>query len=578
MRSTRSRSVRSGLLSLCGVGLLTGACGEAPAPAPPSAVDVAPVADSEAAPPVTLPQIDGFEADAQTQLRDAHLALQVAIEARTVTGDQFGRLGMLFAAYGLVDGAEVAYLNARALAPVEFRWHYYLGVLYDTTSRPEQAIPALERALELSPGYVPGLARLGAVLAGQGRVAEATRRYREALTQDPSCNPCLVGLGQIALQDREFETAVEHLERALELAPRAATIRYPLALAYRGLGEDAKAQAQLDARAEATLNTGMGRQIDRPGVFDPLLRELDSLAVSGNVAIEARGVMAAREGRWADAISEFETLVTSDPENAVSRNLLAVALLTTGDRDGARHQYQETLRIAPTHPRANLQLGLLLVDDGQERAAIVRFRAAVEADPGANMAYLNLAGALLRNGDAGEAADVYDALLALDPSNAPARLGRAFALIRAGRHAEAKIRLEEDILARPTEMAFPHTLTRLLAASPDASVRDAGRAAELVQQVTRELQNGQVAETTAMVLAEVGSFDGAVRYQEIAIGLAEEAGMRELAAEMRITLALYRGGQPSRVPFRLSDSVFFPAPFKPPSAFDEPPSGAPGQP
>ena len=109
-------------------------------------------------------------------------------------------------------------------------------------------------------------------------------------------------------------------------------------------------------------------------------------------------------------------------------------------------------------------------------------------------------------------------------------------------------------------------------------MRDAGRAAELVQQVTRELQNGQVAETTAMVLAEVGSFDGAVRYQEIAIGLAEEAGMRELAAEMRITLALYRGGQPSRVPFRLSDSVFSPAPFKPPSAFDEPPSGAPGQP
>ena len=45
MRSTRSRSVRSGLLSLCGVGLLTGACGEAPAP--PSAVDVAPVADDD---------------------------------------------------------------------------------------------------------------------------------------------------------------------------------------------------------------------------------------------------------------------------------------------------------------------------------------------------------------------------------------------------------------------------------------------------------------------------------------------------------------------------------------------------
>ena len=578
MRSLQPQRLRAVVTALWGAGLLASACGDAPAPAPTSAVDVAPVTNSDVAPPVRLPQIDGFEADVQMQLRDAHVALEVAIEARTVTGDQFGSLGMLFAAYGLVDGAEAAYLNARGVDPAEFRWQYYLGVLYDTTSRPDQAIPALDRALELNSGYVPGLARLGDLLAGQGRTAEATGRYREALRLDPACNPCLVGLGQMALQDRDFETAVEHLERALQMAPGAATIRYPLALAYRGLGEDAKAQAQLDARAEATLNTGMGRQLDRPGVFDPLLQVLDGLAVAGNVAMEARGVMAAREGRWAVAISEFEALVVSDPENAVSRNLLAVALLTTGDRDGARHQYQETLRIDPGHARANLQLGLLLVDDGQEQAAIVRFRAAVEADPGANMAYLNLAGALLRNGDAGEAADVYDALLALDPSNAPARLGRAFALIRAGRHAEAKTRLEEDILARPTEMAFPHTLTRLLAASPDESVRDAGRAAELIQQVTRELQNGQVAETTAMVLAEVGSFDGAVRYQEIAIGLAAEAGMRELAAEMRITLALYRGGQPSRVPFRPNDSVFFPVPFKPPGAFDEPPSGAPGQP
>ncbi len=569
--SARSQGLRTVVAALWGAGLLASACGEAPAPPPASAVDdVTPAADREGPPSVALPQIDGFEADVQIQLRDAHVALQVAIEARTVTGDQFGRIGMLFAAYGLVDGAEAAYRNALALATVEFRWQYYIGVLYDTTSRPEQAIPALERALELSPGYVPALARLGDLLAGQDRAAEATRRYREALALDPSCNPCLVGLGQMSLQDRDFEAAVEHLGRALQLAPGAATIRYPLALAYRGLGEDAKAQAQLDARAEATLNTGMGRQMDRPGVFDPLLLELDGLAATGNVAIEARGVMAARQGRWTEAIAEFNTLVAADPENAVSRNLLAVALLTTGDRDGARQQYEETLRLDPTHARANLQLGLLLVEDGHEQEAVARFRAAVEADPGANMAYLNLAGALLRTGEAGEAADIYDALLALDPSNAPARLGRAFALIRAGRHAEAKTRLEEDILARPTEMAFPHTLTRLLAASPDGNVRDAGRAGELIQQVTREVQNGQVAETTAMVLAEVGSFDAAVRYQEIAIGLAEEAGMRELAAEMRITLALYRGGQPSRVPFRPNDPVFFPAPFKPPGAFDEP--------
>ena len=187
------------------------------------------------------------------------------------------------------------------------------------------------------------------------------------------------------------------------------------------------------------------------------------------------------------------------------------------------------------------------------------------------MAYLNLAGALLRNGEAAEAADVYGALLELDPSNAPARLGRAFSLIRAGRHGEAKARLAEDILARPTELAFPHALARLLAASPDATVRDGNRAATLIQQVSQTVRNGQVAETTAMVLAEAGVFDSAVQSQGVAIRLADEAGMTALAADLRATLAQYAAGQPSRVPFRPNDPVFFPAPFRPSTAFDDEP-------
>jgi tetratricopeptide (TPR) repeat protein len=526
---------------------------------------------AEGPPAVPLPQIGGFDDAVQQQLREAHDALQNAIAARTVSGEQYGRLGMQFAGYGLVDAAEAAYLNARAFAPGEFRWSYYLGMLYDTTSRPEQAIPVLERALELNPDYVAGLVRIGDLLAGQDRAEEAARRYRDALVLDPTCNPCLVGLGQLALQAREFTTAAAHLERAVELAPRAGTIRYSLALAYRGLGEEAKAQAQLDARAEATLNTGMGRQIDRPGVFDALLQELEGAAVAGDVAIEARGVMAARAGRWTQAVAEFTTLVAADPENAVSRNLLALALLTSGDPAGARDQYAETLRLDPSHPRANVQLGLLLVEAGEEQQAIARFRAAVQADPGANLAHLNLAAALLRSGAAPEAADVYSGLLELDPSNAPARLGRAFALIRANRHAEAKTRLEEDMLARPTELAFPHALARLLAASPDDGVRDGQRAALVIREVSRTLKNSQVAETTAMVLAEIGAFDAAVQSQEIAIARADESRGAALTADLNAMLAQYRRGQPSRVPFRPNDPVFFPAPFRPPGAFDEEP-------
>ena len=200
----------------------------------------------------------------------------------------------------------------------------------------------------------------------------------------------------------------------------------------------------------------------------------------------------------------------------------------------------------------------------------MRFRQAVKFDPGSNLAYLNLAGALLRSGEAAEAVEVYAQLVQLDPSNAPARLGRAFSLIRDGRHGEAKARLQEDMQARPNELAFSHTLIRLLATSPEAGVRDGRLALELVQQVSAELQNGEVAETTAMVMAELGSFARAVRYQELAIDLAEQAGRADLSAQLQGMLALYRQGQPSRRPFRDNDPAFFPAPFRPPGVFDEP--------
>jgi tetratricopeptide (TPR) repeat protein len=540
------------------------------APADPPA-DPAEQAESPVPQLVPLPEISGLDPQVQEQLRDAHAALLETGGAGTASGDQYGRMGMLFSAYGLSEAAEVSYLNARLLSPGEFRWVYYLALLYEETTQPERAIDSLERALELNPDYVAGLARLGDLLVGQDRSDEARQLFARALTLDDRCAQCLVGLGRIELQEQQFQRAAEHLERALAIAPWASTTRYPLALAYRGLGEDAKAEAQLQARADVALNTGIGQRIDKVGVPDALLEELRAVGIAGNVAFEARGAMAAREGRWTEALEEFNKMVAADPTNAVSRNVLATALLATGNRDEARTHYQEAVRLDPSHAGANLQLGIFLADDGLESDAIAHFRRAVQFDPGSNVAYLNLAAALLRSGEAEEAVEVYAALLQLDPSNAPARLGRAFALIRAGRHVEAKTRLLEDVQARPDEIAFPHALARLLAASPDASVRDGRRALELVQQVSKSLPGGQVAETMAMAMAELGLADQADRFQRMAIDLADKAGMTALSAQLRATLSLYERGLPSREPFRSDDPVFFPPPFSPQAAFESEP-------
>ena len=117
--------------------LLIGACADTPAA--PDAGRTAPVTEVRPQ-PVPLPEISGLDADVQQQLRDAHSELLAAIDDGTVTGDRYGRLGMLFASYGLIDAAEVSYLNARILAPSDFQWSYYLALLYEETSQIDQAI------------------------------------------------------------------------------------------------------------------------------------------------------------------------------------------------------------------------------------------------------------------------------------------------------------------------------------------------------------------------------------------------------------------------------------------------------
>ena len=102
-------------------------------------------------------------------------------------------------------------------------------------------------------------------------------------------------------------------------------------------------------------------------------------------------------------------------------------------------------------------------------------------------------------------------------------------------------------------------LARLLAASPDDSVRDGRRAFEILAEITAVVQSPQVMETTAMAAAEVGLFDDAARYQGMAIEMATQAGLAALAAQWSTPAAACRSTGTSIVsafmgPSRLSTS------------------------
>jgi hypothetical protein len=95
---------------------------------------------------------------------------------------------------------------------------------------------------------------------------------------------------------------------------------------------------------------------------------------------------------------------------------------------------------------------------------------------------------------------------------------------------------------------------RLLAAAPDASVRDGGAAMSLLQPLAA---NGprtyQLAEMMAMVLAEMGQYADAISWQREAIAGAERAQRPDAAREMTVMLRTYEQRHPCRTPWRRNE-------------------------
>jgi tetratricopeptide (TPR) repeat protein len=472
---------------------------------------------------------------AQRELLDALLADPAAKPAELA--DAFGDLGRVYHVYGLAAPAEDCYRNAARLAPDAAAWPHLLGMLLQGEGRLDEAAEAYARALALRPDDVPALVYRGEILLAQGKLDAAADALQQALALEPAATAARALLGQVALARRDFPEAVKLLTAALAEKPEANRLHYSLGLAYRGLGDRPKAEEHL-AKAGAV------------GVVpaDPLLDALAGLRAGERVHI-ARGRVAFRAGRWADAAEEFRKALAARPESVEARVNLGSALVQTGDLDSATLQFREALRLDPNNATAHFNLGLLLSGKGPTPEALEHLRAAVDRWPRDAEARRTLARLLRDAGRLEEALAEYGKAVELDPAEETARLGEADTLARLGRYGQARQRLEEALRSLPGSGRLSHGLARLLAASPDPSVRDGARALELGLAVWKALPLAAHAETVALAQAELGRCAEAAEWQRRAIDAGRKEGFpaNRLEALSRALVA-YERGAPCRPP------------------------------
>ena len=152
----------------------------------------------------------------------------------------------------------------------------------------------------------------------------------------------------------------------------------------------------------------------------------------------------------------------------------------------------------------------------------------------------------------------YRRFIELEPGQWSARYAIGLTLIKVNRWAEARATLEDAHAGFPEAREITGALVRVLAASPDDSVRDGGRALEIAVELARGRPTLDEVEALAMALAEAGRYPEAARYQEAAVRAALEAGREDLVGRLESNLARYRDGQPCREPWPPDDPLLAP--------------------
>ena len=570
------RDARRAIAVMLAALVATAACSNDPVSPPPAerAAAPTPAPSAPGARPVTLPDLSRVEATVQEQAKDRYASLQELLAkpgaAAAEKGEAYGNLAMLLHAGEYYEAAEPAYLNAGDLAPQDARWPYLLGHLHKSRGEPDKALADFTRALELQPSDVATLVWLGRLYLDQGKPEQAQPLFERARAVAPNDVAVLAGLGQAALARRDYAQAVTVLEAALALPRTSSSIHSPLAMAYRGLGDIARAEAHL----KLWRNTDVL-------VADPVRQQLD-LSLQSGLSFELRGVRAL-EAAGATTNEELKQKSFKTAEEAFRRGIaiapgdtmlgrslrhkLATALVLQGDVAGAFRQFSDVVRLAPqqgpdeTASKAHYSLGVLQASAGHRQEAVRHLTAAVKFNPNYLEARQALGDALSRAGRQEAALPHYAEVVRLNPRAAEARLGYAMALARIGRYREARDWLVESTRVLPDDPRLRHSLARLLAAAPDAAARDGAQALALSEQLLTVVgKTTDMGETLAMAYAEVGNFSQAASIQREVLGSASRAGLNADVRRMTANLRLYERGQACRTPWQANESVFSPGP------------------
>jgi putative PEP-CTERM system TPR-repeat lipoprotein len=436
----------------------------------------------------------------QNLAEPAQAALKAALAAEPGNAPALITQARLKAGQRDFDGALALTEEIIAKSPTNHEaWKLKGDLLRYAKNKPEEALTAYRKTIEIRPDFLPGQVSVITLLLMQNNLPDASTQIEQLTKLNPNHPQTKFLQAHMAFQKKEFKAARELIQQVLKVAPgnvqslqlagaielqlnspvqaeayfnKALQAAPELALARRMLTMIYLRSGQA-AKALATLMPGLNRANVDPELY----------AVAGEVFLQNNDVKKAEE--------YFTKASQQDPKNAKNRTSLALTRMIGGQVDSAfgeleniaasdtgttadmalisahlrRQEIDKALKAIDglekkqaDKPLASNLRGRILLTKKDVAGARKSFERALAIDPMFFPAVASLAGLDLADKKPEDAKKRFDAVLAKDPKNAQALLALAELAARTGAAKDEVAKLIGNaVAANPTD-ASPRLL------------------------------------------------------------------------------------------------------------------------
>ena len=341
---------------------------------------------------------------------------------------------------GSFDKAEAMLRQTIAADPSNIDARVLLGKTLALQGVRGEAIEQLAEAVRLNPSSATAHNEFGMVLSRFVEVKVAREEFETALELDPGLAEAHVNLSLVLAQAGELAAAGDHLDRAIELqgnSPEAAYAHYLRAKIWGAQDQIDKTTVELQwavrlrpdyAEAWSDLGGMLRLALDNARATEALQRAV-ALKPEDALAQYRLGQLYLQEGHAFKAVEHLKQALFYAPNDRATLYNLMLALRKAGRSEEARpiekrmaelqHQSDRASEVGFAASDLNSE-GIQLERSGDIRAALAKYRAALDLDPTGFGFRLNYALALCRLGRWQDGIVELREVLRLDPDNADA--------------------------------------------------------------------------------------------------------------------------------------------------------------